>query len=100
MTDICSGFSKEATVGKVLDYFRSNRDSLYSLKYAVRCQGRKFHYSPVHLAVVFKREKILAVLYHHIKEDREFARQVLNLRVFDSEDLDPNLSLKDKENSR
>ena len=99
---LLSGFSQEAIVEKVLDYFRSDRDSLCSLKYTVRSQGHKFHYYPVHLAVVFNREEILNVLYHHMKnkQDREFARQVLNLRVLDAEDVDPSLSLEDRGNKR
>ena len=96
--NICSGFSKETVVEKVLDYFKSNRDSLCSLKYTVRSEGHRFHYHPVHLAVVFKREKILKFLYDTMKEDREFSRQVLNLRVGNAEDADPTPSLKDNEN--
>ena len=98
--NIGSGFSKEATVERVLDYFRSNRDSLCSVKYTVRSQGHRFHYYPVHLAVVFKRTEILDLLYHLMREDGQFARQVLTLRVFDAEDVDPTVALKDKENKR
>ena len=86
---------------KVLDYFKSNRDSLCSLKYIVRSQGHRFHYYPVHLAVVFKRTEILDVLYQFMKEDGGFARQVLTLRVFDAENVEPTtVALKDKENKR
>ena len=87
---------------KVLDHLRSNRDSLCSIKYTVRSQAHKFHYYPVHLAVVFNTEEILDVLYHHMKtkQDREFARQVLTLRVIDAEDVEPTVSLKDKANPR
>ena len=95
-----SGFSQEAIVEKVLDYFRSNRDSLCSLKFTVSSQGHRFHYYPAHLAVVFKRTEILDVLCHHMEEDREFARQVLTLRVFDAEEVDPTRALQDKENKR
>ena len=85
---------------KVLDYFRRNRDSLCSVKYTVRSQGHRFHYYPVHLAVVFKRTEILNVLYHHMTENGEFARQVLTLRVFDAENAEPTVALKDEENKR
>ena len=87
---------------KVLEYFRSNRDSLCSLKYTVRSQAHKFHYSPVHLAVVFNTEEILQVLYDHMKtkQDREFARQVLTLRVIDADDDEPTRSVKDTANPR
>ena len=104
MINVLPGLSKEAIVKKVLDYFESNRDSLCSLKYTVRSQGKDgpkgFHYSPVHLAVVFKRTEILDVLYKHIKENKEFARQVLTLRVLDVQDMDPSRTLQDKENKR
>ena len=100
MINVLPGLNKEAIVEKVLDYFRSNRDSLCSVKYTVRSQGHRFHYYPVHLAVVFKRTEILDVLFHHMEDDREFARQVLTLRVFDAEDVDPTVALKDKENKR
>ena len=86
---------------KVLEYFRSNRDSLCSIKYTVRSRGHNFHYSSLHLAVIFKRNKIVDVLCDHMKEDREFTRLVLNLRVIDvNKDSEASQALEDKENRR
>ena len=97
----CSGLSQEEIVEKVLEYFRSNRDSLCNIKYTVRSRGHNFIYHPLHLAIIFKRTEIVDVLCHHMKEDREFTRLVLNLRVLDvNKDVKTSQALEDKENRR
>ena len=97
----CSGLSQEEIVEKVLEYFRSNRDSLCNIKYTVRSRGHNFIYHPLHLAIIFKRTEIVDVLCHHMKEDREFTRLVLNLRVLDvNKDVKTSQALEDKENGR
>ena len=43
-------------------------------------QGQDFYYYPVQLAVIFKREPLLKVVYKHMEQE-DFARRVLNLKV-------------------
>ena len=43
-------------------------------------QGQDFYYCRVQLAVIFKRETLLEVVYKHMEQE-DFARRVLDLKV-------------------
>ena len=67
-------------------------------------QGQDFYYCRVQLAVIFKRETLLEVVYKHMEQE-DFARRVLDLKVerkeSDGEDPDNSLSeVRGQEESR
>ena len=62
---------------RVVEHFTNDKNSLTEKKFKT-IEVRPTVYSPAQLAIIFKREDWLQVVYQQMVEE-EFAREVLNL---------------------